>query len=223
MTIDSISNFASGFITLIVGLFAFTVYSKSKFDYKKDSANIVLLEIQSAERQIKKIKEALTKNSSDLPDIHILQDESWTKFGYLFLSDFKRDEWDTITSFYNTCKMYDQCVEYNNSFFQKNEQEIRINRQKVITEYVRDYAEKIEKVSKSEEKDKLIKERDKKINAFIDDYMNVNTTNLKVPYSPKKPVTDGNTYMSSVDSNISLMSVGTKLEKIASSKFLSLF
>lgn len=208
-------------VALFVGTFVLIIYWKSKFDYKKEAANIILLEIQGAERQIKQIKEQLAKNKEFLPDIFILPNENWSKYNYLFFLDLKRDEWDIITDFYKTCMLYDQAVTYNNSFFQKNEQEIRVNTKRVISNYVEKYLDMSETKNTTKQA-RLFLDMNTKINDFISEYMKVNTTNPSAYYAPRKPIEDGNIFMSSIDTNISLISIGSKLERIGSRKFLFL-
>ena len=48
--------------TLIVGFAAYFLYKKQKEDEKRDAANIILLEIESAERQLGVVKENIKKN-----------------------------------------------------------------------------------------------------------------------------------------------------------------
>jgi hypothetical protein len=52
-------------MTLIVGFAAWLVYKQQKQDTKQDAANILLLEIQSAERAIKKIEELVFESFGD--------------------------------------------------------------------------------------------------------------------------------------------------------------
>lgn len=46
------SSFFIALVTLATGLFAFRLYFQKNKDIKKDAANILLLEIQNAERQL---------------------------------------------------------------------------------------------------------------------------------------------------------------------------
>jgi len=215
-------DYVNATVAGIVGLFIFVIYYKQKLDNKRDAANILLLELQNAERQIKQIKESLAANKGLPQDIFTMPNENWSKYSYLFVKDLERNEWDKISDFYNKCKLLDQAVEYNNSFFQKNEQEIRINTQRIIADYTKEYKDKIQKTNNKATKTKLQAEMSIKINEFINEYRSLNTTNPNAMYYPVKPIADANIYMSSLGINISLTSIGIKLKKISSHKLFGL-
>lgn len=107
-------------VTLLVGSTVIIIYSKTKDDFKKDAANIVLLEIQNAERALKQVTESVNAEIPTLPqNIFLMQTESWSKYRYLFVRDFDWNEWNEVTDFYDKAQLYDKAVTYNNSFFQK--------------------------------------------------------------------------------------------------------
>lgn len=56
-----------------------------------------------------------------------MKTESWSVYRYLFVRDFDRDEWDTISEFYHKCQLIDSAVQHQSSFFQRNEEQLRIN------------------------------------------------------------------------------------------------
>lgn len=203
-------------ITLFVGYIVFIIYKKTKDDIKKDAANIVLLEVQNAERLLKQIMLSVNKDIPEIPqNIFLMQTESWSKYRYLFVRDFDWNEWDEITDFYNKCQLYDQSVTYNNSFFQKNEEQIRVNLQRVLADYAKDYSDKICSTQDEKRKEKLQKEYLDKREQYINKYMDKNTMYL---YSPAKPVSDVKLIISSMNSNISLGTIGIKLKEIADKK-----
>lgn len=115
----------TGLMAFFVGLFAIWLYLRKQIDHKKDAASIILLEVQNAERILPQIKDGL--RSSILTNKFLLPTYSWDKYKYLFVRDFDSLEWESITSFYNNCKHYDESVSYNNTFFQKNEEQMRVN------------------------------------------------------------------------------------------------
>lgn len=50
------SNFFIALVTLVVGSVAYVIYKLQKRDKKREKANIILLEIQGAERKLQQIK-----------------------------------------------------------------------------------------------------------------------------------------------------------------------
>ena len=64
------SNLLLSLITLIGAVAAFTIYFNQKKDFKKDAANIVYLEIVSAERVMKQAKQDLEKGA--LPAVFLI-------------------------------------------------------------------------------------------------------------------------------------------------------
>src|SRR5579859_3713818 len=89
-------------VTILVGSTALIIYNKTKDDFKKDAANIILLEIQNAERALKQVTESVNAEPPTLPqNIFLMQTESWSKYRYLFVRDFDWNEWNEITDFYD--------------------------------------------------------------------------------------------------------------------------
>jgi hypothetical protein len=200
------SSFLGYSITLIVGLVAYYLYLRQKIDFKKDAANIILLEIQNAERSLNHVKEALREGRMPR-DIFLMQTESWSKYRYLFVRSFDQNEWDTVTLFYDRCHLYDEAVKYNNTFFPKNEEQVRISLQRVVTEYLKEAYEtegEIERVKL------LTKAAD-----FINFYLR--QSHLLI-YDPQKPINDAKIYVENIQNNLSQTSIGQKLKKIAKIK-----
>ncbi len=205
------SNFFIALITFTVGLGAYIFYRVQKYDQRKDAANIILLEIKSAERAIKKIKEILS-NEVLASDVFLMPQESWTKYKYLFVRDFDRDEWDAITEFYNKCKLIDDDIRYNNSAFWNDVEEIRANKQRILADYAEALVVKVEKVKAQEEKQKIIEEFKKTTELFDSIYME---RQGKFIYMPQKPINDAKLHIDGLTMNISQTEVGQKLKKIA--------
>jgi hypothetical protein len=201
-------------MTILVGSTALIIYNKTKDDSKKDAANIVLLEIQNAERLLKQIMVSINSDPPTLPqNIFLMQTESWSKYRYLFVRDFDWNEWNEITDFYNIAQQYDQAVVYNNSFFPKNEEQIRVNLQRIAADYARKYTKKIFPLSNIDENRIKLHEEFVALNRqFRDRYMGEDSLYL---YSPKKPVSDAKLILNSMNTNISLTTIGTKLKKLA--------
>lgn len=99
------SNFFIALITLTVGGFAIGLYIRQKRDFKRDAANIILMEIRHAEKEAERMK-AVGVESSNTVKI-ILPTNNWIKHNYLFIKDLDRDELDLINNFYNQCSAID--------------------------------------------------------------------------------------------------------------------
>jgi len=206
------SNFFVGIVTLAAGGVAFYLYVKQKKDFKKDAANIVLLEIQSAERILGQVGERV--RSDTLPNKFTLPTESWSKYKYLFVRDFDRDEWDAITEFYNGCKLYDEAVSYNSSLFQKNEEQIRVNMLRTPAEYIREYIDGTVASDGQAEAERL-EATFAKANKFQATYL---SRIASLFYSPQKPLKDARTAFDIINKTISQNSIGLKLKKLAGLK-----
>lgn len=194
------SNFFIGLSTLVVGLAAYIVYRLQKRDQKKDTANIILLEIQNAERVLKRIKESLAKDI--LPsDLRAMQSENWSKYKYLFVRDFDRDEWDSVTDFYNKCQLLDESINYNNAAFWSDVEQIRANKQRILAEYSKESAGHNDEAT-------FIKNTDE----FDELYM---SRQMRFSYSPQRVIDDAKIYVNGVNIDLSQSRVGTKLKKIA--------
>ncbi len=213
------SNFFVEFVTLIVGGIAYYLYWKQKKDSKKDAANIILLEIQSAERVLMQVGENVRQVGENvatdiLPNKFTLPTESWSKYKYLFVRDFDRDEWDSIAEFYNGCKLYDEAVSYNNSLFQKNEEQIRVNMLRTPADYIREYVDGTPDSDAKAEAQRLeaafIKAR-----SFQKTYL---SRIASLFYSPQKPLRDARVAFESLNKILSQTSTGLKLKKLADLK-----
>lgn len=207
------SNLFIAIVTLIAGLVAYFLYRKRIKDGKKDAANILLLEIQNAERQLKAAREQMTKNNVLIDDAYVMPTESWGQYKYLFVRDFDRDEWDTLNSFYEKCGLFDEAVRHKSTAFANNEAAIRANMHRVTADYVQDYVHKnIDATSDKDTKNHLLNE----INLFQDEYLGL-PSGLTL-YTPIKPVDDAKELLATLQDNLAQTSVGTKLKKIAKLK-----
>lgn len=100
------SNFLLALTTFFVGGFAIYLYKRQKYDYKKDSANIILMEIRNAEKIIDSIKEGQPIDSN----VVLLPTNSWVKNGYIFINDLDGDQLTLINKFYNQCTLIDKAL-----------------------------------------------------------------------------------------------------------------
>jgi len=206
------SNFFVGLVTFIAGAIAFFLYVKQRSDLKKDSANIILLEIQNAERVLNQV--GVEVRAGTLPNKFLLPTDSWSKYKYFFVRDFDRDEWDNITEFYNNCKLYDEAVSYNNSMFQKNEEQIRVSMLQIPAEYIKEYLDGKKATDEIEEKQRL-EDFFKKASEFQKTYLSRAGLLL---YSPQKPLNDAKNSFDNINKNISQTTIGLKFKKLAGLK-----
>lgn len=196
------SSFFIALVTLTAGLIAYLIYRKGKNDFKRDAANILLLEIQNAERLIIAIKEKLQKDNQLSNDVYLMATASWQKYQYLFVRDFDRDEWDTIAVFYDKCKLIDEAAAQNNSYFQKNEEQARTNLLRISADYIK------QSIETNEESKGEFLEKSRK---FQKEYLSY----PELMYSPQKPLNDAKLHLETIPKNLSLTSIGAKLKRIA--------
>lgn len=212
------SNFFIALVTLIVGTAAYIIYRLQKRDEKREAANIVLLEIQGAERKLQQIKKSLSKEPATLPnDLRLMPTENWSRFNYLFIKDFDRDEWDALTEFYNKCQLIDETIKYNNAAFWDDVEQIRSNKQRLLADYANEATKKLEgTVDNVTEKDaETIKSFDDITEKFDKVYMGKQG---RFGYTPQKTLDDAKLYISEINLRISQSNVGTKLKKLANIK-----
>ncbi len=208
---NSIPTLFNAVATILVGLYAFSLYKKQKNDSKKDAANIILLEVQNAEKVLKLAQRFLDKPIAELPyDTITMPTESWCENKYLFVADFDKNQWEAISNFYSVCQLFDESVRTNASYFQKNEEQVRVNIQKRSAELTKDYNEKIDKAKTPEDKLKLRTELRTKIDEATALYLDAVTT-----YNPKKPIDDAKQCVEVIKLNISLSSAINKLKELA--------
>lgn len=203
------ASLITSIVTLIVGLVALLVYKQQKKDLKQDAANIILLEIQSAERAIKRIEENIVKGELS-SDIFLMPSESWTKFKYLFLRNFDRDEWDDITDFYNKCQAIDNVIKDNNSAFWSDVEEIRSNKQRILANYAKKSTDEI--INSPDDESKTIEKYKEIADKFDNLFME---RQGRFAYSPQKLVNDAKRHLLGLSRNLSQTIVGTKLKEIA--------
>ncbi len=200
------SNFFSAAVTLATGLVALIIYKRKQSDDKKDAASIILLELQNAERQLKRIRENMNKRILE-EDNYLMQTESWSKYKYLFVRDFDRDEWDTISDYYHRCHLVDSAITHQSSFFQKNEEQLRINIQKNVAKCIEELIQEKDETRREE----ILKEASE----FQDEIIKNSELTF---YSPQKPINDVKQYLESWNADITNTAIGVKLKRLAKYK-----
>ncbi len=199
--------FDSNFFVAIVGLGIFLLYRIQQGDHKRAAANTIFYELRSAEKTLRIIKDTLDQEPSFLlENIYPMQTESWSKYKYQFIKDFDRDEWDTITDFYNKCALIDEAIRYNKTFFQKNEEQIRANKYRIFADYTKEF---IDSPGNAEEKINDFFQRTK---IFDDAFMQ---RQYIADYKPMKPINDAKQHIKDLNLNISFSVIGQKLKKLA--------
>jgi hypothetical protein len=209
------SNAFGSIVTLIVGFSAYLIYKKQKEDSKRDAANIILLEIQTAERILAQVGNDIREKI--LPNKFLLPTESWSKYKYYFVRDFDRDEWDLITDFYNNASLYDEAVMYNNSLFQKNEEQIRVNMLNIPAKYIDEFLQNqgIDVDTDSQLYEKGMEEALTKSEKFQTSYL---SRIGSLFYSPNKPLLDAIKSFDNINKMLSQTSIGNKLKKLSGLK-----
>lgn len=205
-TIIDILN--SNFVLAAVGLSIFILYWLQIRDQKIAAASAIFFEIKNAEKLLKKVKDEV-ENERLPEDINLMQVESWNRYKYLFIKDFDRDEWEAINDFYVRCKLIDDAISYNRTFFQKNEEQIRINKYQAAANYSK---ESVEAFYRGEDIDVSVVSSEK-YRKFDEIFMEI-----KELYSPQKPVLEVQNHIQKLNLNISFGSVGVKLKRLAKLK-----
>lgn len=205
-------------ITLLAGLVALFIYFKQKDDEKKDIAKILFIEITNAENILKTAKVNL---DNSLPSDFALSTksmptESWSKNKYLFVREFDRLEWDEITEFYNKAELFDQAVEHNKSLFRRNEEQIRINLDRMLAIFTQENPIDVSIIDTNLKEKKKWENFQKTIDKFYYQFMRGIFPNYF--YRPDKPINDAKLYLSNINLQISSSTVCIKLKKLANIK-----
>ncbi|MCL4384575.1 hypothetical protein M1116_03915 [Patescibacteria group bacterium] len=216
------SNLLNPLITVLVGSIAYVLYKKQKDDYKTDAANVILLEIENAEKMLKKASESLAIGTTKLHIVpeknFVMQTESWSKYRYLFVRDFTQTEWDAVSDFYNKCHLFDQAIMDNDSYLEKDMDLIRENAHKYIAKFISNSA--IELASANNEDTNMKQQKIEKIMKSLKE-VRIRFNELyidsedKFLYSPRKAQNDAIFYIENLNSDLSLTTVGKKLRELA--------
>ena len=172
-------------------------------------ATAVLLEIQQAEKSVAILKKNMRRGYLNV-DFKILQNDTWNKYKYLFAKVLDVDEMTAISDFYANAKILDESIEYEKKCFNEDVEQIRINRQRVFTDFMR---ETVEFISKGDtDGGKAISELQNKMNLFDNIYMNQPLQYSR--YNPQKILDDAKQSLDNF-SNLSTTTVGQKLKKLS--------
>lgn len=212
------SNFFIGLVTIAVGTAAFRIYRRQQHDSKRDAANVILLEIEGAEQQLQTIIGRQSPGSL-VENVYLMKNHSWDKYRYIFVRDFDRNEWDKITDFYNKCLQYDTSVEYDSNQFASNVDKAQSHILGILANYASDYVKQVEtNVAKEQDYKELYLKRK---SAFLRSYgVEENSEGFAPPYfyGPRKPVNEAQSILETIETNLSLTSVGIKLKRMAENR-----
>jgi len=102
------SNFFTGTVTFVVGLFAIILYFRQKNDRKRDAAKLILQEIRYAEQIIRIAKE---HNYDYYLANELLPTNSWHKNIHFFIHELKETDIDLVSRFYSHSSYIDILIE----------------------------------------------------------------------------------------------------------------
>jgi len=211
----------SGFFIALLGtagaITAYVLYRRKIRLHKKDGANILLLEIQRAKRQIavaeKQFRDAGDDETKMLAeDTFLMPNESWSKYKYLFVQNFDRDEWDAVSSFYDKCELFDEAVIHNNRAFPQNAEQVRSSMGQAVASILTEFSKKNPNDKSGSKGEKAALATARKAADLI-----LSNGGALYAYSPRKPVVDARTQLAAAR-GIGLDVVTTKLKKIARAK-----
>lgn len=210
------SSFFIALITLFVGSVAFSIYRKQKRDAKRDAANVILLEIQSAEQQLQVVRQAKDELAEN---VYLMKNSSWDKYRYLFVRDFDRNEWDKISDFYNKCLQYDASVAYASTYFGSNVEKAQDHIMETLAEYAKQYVSDVEVLENPDDKQELTDLYKARKSNFLQAFGVVGgDDSLAEPpyfYNPQKPTIDAKAVLETMETSLSVTSIGNKLKRMA--------
>jgi hypothetical protein len=215
------SDYLGPTVTLLVGFVALLVYQKQKRDNKRDAANILLIEIEGAEKQLQVLKDGGTPKGLK-ESFYLMPSASWSKYRHLFARNFTAREWDIITNFYARCKQFDEAVTWNGTFIRQDIEAYRTSINLALALAALTCVQAIDDTSEgadSDEHDKIAAADNKYVvlrERLTRLYME--PKNLYT-YDPQKPINDAVGAIGSVDGTISTSTIGTKLRKTAKPTF----
>lgn len=200
--------------TLVAGYFALRVYRSQKEDEKRNAANVIILEIASAEDALKKI--SVDKPYAD-PKVILMPFSSWDRYKHLLVSDFSgyKDEWDKITGFYSQCEEYDNAMAGQNDMEDAKTKAMIVEMQRVLSKYAATYIEDLIDTDE-QERDSLPTQYKAKRDMFIDIYTGSINKNAAIDhYTPQRFTNSAKHALGVIDRSISTSTAGKRLKEIA--------
>lgn len=199
-------------VTLFVGLAAYIIFLKQKADQKRDAAKIIFLEVQRAVEAINTIKaNQPTAGPPQLPyEVKTLPTENWSKSKYLFINSFRPEQWLSVNTFYDLCKLFDEALNFNNSYIEKNYDLYREHLHNIEGKLIEKEIENILKTTNETKYREAIKKVQNKINNYMKIYLET-----ALPYNPQDPLLRAKKYLELIDTDILTSTTGEILRRIA--------
>lgn len=225
------SQATTSIIAIITALGVFIIYSLRRRDYKKDAANIILLEIKNAERNLEEARKSFeagkTQNTKAItfPEkLRLMPTESWTKYKYLFVRDLQSEQWDEVSKFYDNCKNFDESVELKDGSFNHNAAEIRVNIHRIVADYAIELANRLDAnvtddLTIEKNNQAILEEIKVKKNAAV----NAVISTLVEIYGPDKPFNDAAYFFSLLPRSIINTPTGEHLKSLADRRNIRIF
>ena len=197
-------------VGLIVGAFVFIQYRINKTDQLKNAAQLILIDVQSAERKVKNIKSRLTDSNALETDVTVINQESWTSYRHMLSRFFDRDEWDDLNTFYDKTLLLDKTIAYNSLMFRNDVEQIRVNKQRAAADFAIDTVNSIG-TNGELNRDEVAEMFSSKVKVYDTLYMSEQDT---MSYTPVRLANDAKKYIDSMPDIINSSAL-VKLKKIA--------
>jgi len=213
------SNLFLAVATYVAGYIGFRIYKSQKQDEKRNAANIIVLEIERAEKGLTNLTVSDPIPSMDSGNIIVLMPTvSWDNYKHLFIADFvnRRAEWEKITDFYTLCAQYDESVVQNAKVLSRNTIERAVNYQRILANLAGKHA--IDRMEITDT-DELIKDQQKyllKRQKISEEVIGSNDYGADLrQYTPKLYNQRASEILGIIDRNISVSTAGQEIKKIA--------
>lgn len=198
-------------VAVTVGSFIFIQYKIKNRDQIKRAANLIVTEVQSAERKIKDIKKRLTDGVLD-SDVSIITTNSWDRYRNIMSRYLDRDEWDALDDFYSRALLLDDTIKYNNQMFRNDVEQIRINKQRAVADFA---IETVNGISNNSNREDVAALFSSKVQVYDTLYM---SKQGEMSYTPLRIIEDAKKYIDNMPAvltspSISKLKIVTKKGK----------
>jgi len=195
-------------VALLVGAFIFVQRLINQRDELKNAAQLILIDIQSAERKIKNVKGRLIEGVLE-SDVSIINSDSWALYRHKLASFLDRDEWDDLDSFYDKASLLDSTIKYNSQMFRNDVEQIRINKQRAAADFAIDT---VNNIGGDSGKEDIAEVFSSKVKVYDTLYMGQQGA---MSYTPSRVVDDANKYINSMPDIMNSPAL-SKLKSLAS-------
>jgi hypothetical protein len=210
-------------VTLLSVAVVFIIYFLRRRDYKRDAANIILLELKNSVERLNEARKTYKNGQAQNPPyisfpdrLRLMPTASWTKYKYLFVRSLEPEQWRMISDYYDNCHEFDAALEHRDSAFNLNEEKIRVGIQQNISEIAMATAKKLKPNPNADpairaENEKL--ENEAKV--LCDEATRLNITKLVYIYNPDKSFRDAKYYFDLLPENVVETPTGQKIKRLA--------